>query len=71
VFGGCLIPQGPTVCQTNHHPPPTPRSTPTNKSWTGSTKAQARTVPAFIDDSTSEHHQCHPDRCRACGVCAP
>jgi hypothetical protein len=56
---------------TDHHP----GSPPPDPSKSSTRQAVLRTAPrrtrTFIDDSTSEHHQCHPDRRRARGVRAP
>jgi hypothetical protein len=72
-------PSGPNSVPT---PPPTataPGSTPTPEHQPLTGPAPRRAVlrhdhhqrRSFIDDSTSEHHQCQPDGCWSCGVCAP
>src|SRR4051812_32658690 len=49
-----------------------PGSTPTNhKDQQAVLRDTGHHDQLFIDDSTSEHHQCQPDGCRLCGVCAP
>lgn len=70
--GGCLILQDPTVCQPHPTRPQPPGSTPHNHQGCRVVLRRSRpTRGSFIDDSTSEHHQCHPLVRRVCGVCAP
>jgi hypothetical protein len=73
-----LIPQSSTVCQGRLRAPPTPGSTPgphphqrrehRARAVLRSRRPQRR---SFIDDSTSEHHHCHPLGRRVRGACAP
>ena len=80
-FAG-LIPQGPTACQnprTRRSPgpedPPAPPATtqvPHPQLTPGVVlRTMTRRTRAFIDDSTSEHHQSQPHGWWLRGVCAP
>ena len=66
-----LIPQGPTVCQFLLASGHSRFHSQELKELLGCTGECRRPARRFVDDSTSEHHQCHPDGCWMCGVCAP
>jgi hypothetical protein len=62
-----LIPQGPTACQTSTHRrrPQVPHQ------QAGRTEGPTPRGGWFVDDSTSEHHQCQPHRRWLRGARAP
>jgi hypothetical protein len=61
----CVMSQSSTVCQIRT--PSTPHRFPHPHPPQGETQVvlrhRAPTIRRFIDDSTSEHHQCRPDGC--------